>query len=136
MDNGRWSEFSPSMQNALRFARAAAGLRPAPSLPSEVQEADLLVGMILSHPDSSDPQVFFSNYGLVAGQALPEDYPLVTADNLNQQLSQVDQDELPALSDELESILDLSYDMGVKSRDGKVHMHHVWANFLFEAADI
>jgi hypothetical protein len=100
-------QLSSSSKAALRFAWAAAQERadqdPSGAL---VNPWDLLIGIVLSHPGTSEPELTFRHFGLFVGQALPEDYPRLTPEALNQRLAATPPTGDPPLSDETRSIVD------------------------------
>src|SRR5258707_5446234 len=106
MDSGM-IQLSSSSKAALRFAWAAAQERadqdPSGAL---VNPWDLLIGIVLSHPGTSEPELTFRHFGLFVGQALPEDYPRLTPEALNQRLAATPPTGDPPLSDETRSIVD------------------------------
>ena len=100
------NRLSVSSQAALRFAWAAAQERedrPPPS--AEVNPWDLLVGMVLAHPGTSEAELTFRHCGLVVGQALPSDYPQLTQEALNEHLAETPVTVDPPLNDEADAIV-------------------------------
>src|SRR4051794_7598070 len=74
-----WAELSKSSKEALRWATAMARLRAdragRPLDDADVDEDDLLVGIMLSHPGDSEPRQLLAHVGATAADVLPPDYP-------------------------------------------------------------
>ncbi len=125
--------YSPSTQTALRFAWAAAAVRlghASPSSSTPVGLDDLLVGVLLAHPGTSEPQVCFQHFGLVAGQVLDDRYPRLTADSLNRRLDELKSPEMPAISPEAQGVLSVADSRRSSSKDGRVHLSFLWQGLL------
>jgi predicted nuclease with TOPRIM domain len=117
---------------ALQFAWAAAqertGHEPAEA---EVEASDLLVGMLLSDPEHSEAERAFRHFDLVAGQALPEGYPPLTADGLNRRLSAMSTGEPPPLAREAEALVQNAISFATSaSRAGEADLCSLWAALL------
>jgi KAP family P-loop domain len=74
-----WGELSLSSKDALRWAAAMARMRAdragRPIDGAEVDEFDLLVGIMLAHPDRSEPRQLLEHVGASAADVLPPNYP-------------------------------------------------------------
>lgn len=127
-----WELLSESSRRALLFASAAAQERTAlEKSRAEIDCWDLLVGILLSHPGQSEAELTFSHFGLVAGQALPDGYPQLTADGLNNQLAQMSPDENPVLSEEAGAVIREAIGFGrAASADGVAELRSLWAALL------
>jgi hypothetical protein len=67
------SALSPSSRRALGFALAAARQREPDSA---VEPDDLLVGLLLAHPDEAgEARVLLAHFGLTGRDVLAPDYP-------------------------------------------------------------
>ena len=76
------------LTRAFQFAWAAAQERTSNPPPSAVVDGwDLLVGMLLADPGKSEAEQTLRHFSLVVGQALPVDYPRLTAEILNRRLA-------------------------------------------------
>jgi KAP family P-loop domain len=75
-----WEELSQSSKQALRWAGAMACLRADRAGRSvdraAVDEYDLLVGIMLAHPDTSEPRQLLAHVGASAADVLPSNYPV------------------------------------------------------------
>ena len=119
----QYGALSPSSRRALGYALAAAHLRAGE--PSAVVEPDdLLVGLLLSHPDEAgEARVLLAHFGLTARDVLPPDYPPVTADDLRRQTVGVSLEVLPPLAQETES--------AVRSASaGEIDLRHLLGGLL------
>jgi hypothetical protein len=74
-----WGELSLSSKQALRWAAAMARMRAdragRPVDGAEVDEFDLLVGIMLAHPGRSEPRQLLEHVGASAADVLPPNYP-------------------------------------------------------------
>lgn len=132
MEGGGWDSLSISSQNALKFAWAAARVRTGFNPPSaEVDPWDLLVGIVLSHPGYSEAELAFRHFGLVVGQALPDDYPRLSVEELNAHLSAMSPSESPPLTREAQAIVEKAAASGVPaSRADVAELRSLWAALL------
>jgi hypothetical protein len=95
----RYGKLSPSTHAALGWAAAAACNRAQRAEPVDVEPADILVGLLLSHArPNGEARVLLSHFGLTARDVLPEAYPLVSGDELQRYADGVSATELPPLS--------------------------------------
>jgi KAP family P-loop domain len=101
VDSPVWDQLSDSSKQALRWAAAAARLRAdRAGLPVdrvEADEFDLLVGIMLSHPDTSEPRQLLAHIGASAADVLPADYP-VPGKDIERYGAQIPADRAPALT--------------------------------------
>ncbi len=73
---------SPSVQEAIEWASVAARLW-ATDEPAVVEPEDLLVGLLLAHPDrDGEVWALLDHFGLTVRDVLPPDYPAVNLDDL------------------------------------------------------
>jgi hypothetical protein len=105
MDARQYKAISPSSRRALGYAHAAALLRRrAPD--AFVEAEDLLVGLLLAHPDrDGEARVLLTHFGLTGRDLLPRDYPPLTVDDLRSRTRLVPPDDPPPLSPQVERIL-------------------------------
>ena len=75
-----WGELSVSSKKALRWAAAVARFRAdragRPVEGADADEYDLLVGLMLAHPDDSEARQLLAHVGASAADVLPPDYPV------------------------------------------------------------
>jgi hypothetical protein len=75
-----WDELSRSSKSALRWAAAMARMRADRAGRSvegaEIDEFDLLVGIMIAHPAQSEPRQLLAHVGASATDVLPPDYPV------------------------------------------------------------
>ena len=125
--------YSPSTQAALRFAWAAAAVRQGHASPSSstlFDLDDLLIGTLLSHPGSSEPELCFRHFGLVAGQVIDDGYPRLTADSVNRQLDTLTSRDMPASGGDVAVALDLAVSRARQAKDERVHLAFIWYGLL------
>ena len=134
MDRSDWPEgFSPSTQAALRFGWAAAAARqghPVPTPSTPLDPDDLLVGTLLAHPGTSEPEICFRHFGLVAGQVLDDQFPRLNADTLNRTLGRLTSPDMPACTQEATSVLAVAEERRSRAKDGRVHLPFLWHGLL------
>jgi hypothetical protein len=93
----QYDTLSPSSQRALGFAEAAARHRTG-GPHAVVEPADLLIGVLLAHPDTEgEGRVLLTHFGLTARDVLPENYPPVTAEDLRQHAAGISFDPPPPI---------------------------------------
>jgi hypothetical protein len=104
-----WDQLSRSSKQALRWAGAAARARREldDGLPddAEVDEYDLLVGILLAHPRRSEPRALLDHVGATAAELLPPTYPSLDADLLERHVVAVSEDGPPEMADQAVRIL-------------------------------
>jgi hypothetical protein len=111
-----WGELSQSSKQALYYAWAAAQERaPDPTATTPLDGFDLLVGMMLSHPGTSEAELTFRRFDLVAGQALPQSYPTLTLDKLEKRLTDLPSDAEYPTSTDVDQILQAAVEAHQKS---------------------
>jgi hypothetical protein len=119
----QYRALSPSSRRALGFAHAAARHRARDAAPL-VEPADVLVGLLLSHPDrEGEARVLLSHFGLTARDVLPPDYPAVTAEDLRHRTAGIAIDAPPPLSPDVERAVE-----SVKQKE--VHLRHLLGALL------
>lgn len=92
---------------------------------------DILVGLLVADPGNSEPEQFFSHFGLVAGQALPDGFPDLQGDNLNRHLAGLTPITPPPTTEEAESIIIQATEMGSSSGDPDVaELSALWAALI------
>jgi len=122
---------SQSALLAVRWAAALAahreGLPPTPQGPA-VEASDLLVGILLAHPDhDGEGRVLLSHFGLTARDVLPPDYPTVSADDLRRRAGNVNLSSLPPIGQSAFRILSQAETNAVS---GRVQLYHLLGAFL------
>ena len=123
-----WGQLSPSSRKALRWARAAARYRaeqegePVNSVP--LNEFDLLVGILMSHPTDSEPRALLEHVGATAVDLLPRTYVLAPPDVLEQHVQYVP-DEMPYASPAVDQALQEAADRQANV-GGTVHLAMVF----------
>ena len=122
------ADLSPSSRRAVQWARAAAAHRqasasgatnpPSPAPPSSptpalVDPEDLLVGVLLAHPDErGEGRVLLAHFGLTARDVLSETYPRLPVAELRQRAAEVQPDLDPPLGPETISVLNAARQLG------------------------
>jgi hypothetical protein len=102
---GLHQALSASSQRALGFALAAARHRVGHES-ALVEPDDLLVGLLLAHPDAAgEARVLLAHFGLTGRDVLSPDYPPLDAADLRRQAAAISPDDLPALAPDSERAL-------------------------------
>src|SRR5689334_4486636 len=123
MDTRRYRALSPSSRRALGYAHAAALLRDR-GPDAFVEAEDLLVGLLLAHPDrDGEARVVLSHFGLTGRDVLPGDYPPLTAEDIRSRARTVATDSPPPLSPDVDRRL-------LSLPENGVHMRHVLGALL------
>jgi hypothetical protein len=124
-----WERLSDSSRQALRWARALARWRGTNANDGElVGDADLLLGILLTHPGRSPAQVLFEHFGLTARQMLPKGYPAVDVKGLTEVAARVP-DEAPPVAETTAQVLEAADRLA--SRAGQVtHLSMLFAALL------
>ena len=124
-----YNNLSPSTARALDWAAAAALLRSGgPERSPEITVADLLVGVLLSHPDQDgEGTVLLTHFGLTARDVLPSGYPAVDATSLQRWAARVGPDTTPPLSGDADAVLGMAQSL---SPDGVVHLRSLLGGIL------
>ena len=116
---------SPSSRRAMAFAAAAARIRDGFGSPV-VRPDDLLVGVLLSHPDrEGEGRVLLGHFGLTARDVLPDDYPQLDPDELRRHTAGLGLDGWPALDPDAERAL-----LGLVEQRDEVHLRHLLGALL------
>ncbi|GAA4603540.1 hypothetical protein BJY16_004655 [Actinoplanes octamycinicus] len=123
-----YRQLSDSAQRALRWAGAAAAHRegrpPGPDGPP-VTGFDLLVGLLLAHPDAEgEAFVLLDHFGLTARDVLPPTYPRVAPDELQRRAAEVTGP--PDLSPLTQAV----FDRLPRRASDKVRLYHVLGALL------
>lgn len=127
---------SRSSRKALRFAWAAAeertGQPTGPELAgAAVDSWDLLVGILLAHPGDSEAELTFRHLGLVAGQALPADYPTLSVEGLNSRLATLPAQLDPTFGADVETLVRTAGEIAASIRDdGLIELRALWVAIL------
>ena len=105
MDAQRYRALSPSSRRALGYAHAAALLRSR-GPDADVAAEDLLVGLLLAHPDrDGEARVVLTHFGLTGRDVLPRGYPPLTGEDLRSRTRLVRPQAAPPLSPAVERSL-------------------------------
>ena len=128
-----WQQLSRSSKLALRWAGAAARARNERNGRSpdnaEVDEFDLLVGILLAHLRDSEPRALLAHVGATAADLLPLEYSLPTEALLERHVRAVSGTTSPGLSDEVEGVL-LDATASFMSSDGFVELRGLFGALL------
>ena len=129
---------SRSSRRALELAWAAAQIRTGREpAEAEVDSWDLLVGILLSHPGYSEAESAFRHFGLVAGQLLPDQYPHLTIEELNQRLFLMGQGQSPPLSKDADEIVGAATSLGITaSKSGIAELRNLWVAMLESSSEV
>ena len=144
------ADLSSSSLRAVQWAGAAAAHRQAsgsgapgsgapgpgdrsgaggPSGPTSalVEPEDLLVGVLLAHPDErGEGRVLLEHFGLTARDVLPDSYPKVPVADLKRRAAEVDQDADPSLGPGTMTLLDAASSLA----GGRVSLRHLLGALL------
>jgi hypothetical protein len=92
-----------------------------------VTENELFLGILLAHPDSrGEMRVFLDHFGLMARDLLPDDYPSLTAENLERATAKVAGADPDTWSPSVNEILDTANSIG----GGDTQLPHVMSALL------
>ena len=109
MESNSWHQLSISSRHALQWAGALARYRAeiegADPASSAADTFDLLVGMLLEHPQNAEPKLLLEHFHLSPGQVLPADYPRPTPEAIERHMRAISPDNLPPLENEAGSIV-------------------------------
>jgi KAP family P-loop domain len=112
---GLYTALSESARRALGFAHAAALQREPDSV---VEPDDLLVGLLLAHPDEAgEARVLLAHFGLTGRDVLSPDYPPLDAHDLRRHTAGISPDDEPPLAPETERALQSLGGTEVQLRD-------------------
>ena len=81
---------------------------------------DLMVGMMLEHPEDSEPKQFLEHFHLSPGQALPPEYPQPLAEAIERHMRMLPADEPPPLQQDAEMVVEMGVKIGMSSGSAKV----------------
>ena len=130
-----WGELSQSSKSALRWAGAMARIRAdrAGGLVDEadVDEFDLLVGIMLAHPGRSEPRQLLAHIGASAADVLPPDYP-VPGKDLERYGAQIPADQSPELTQPLNNAI-LAAANQPRGKDNVVELKSLFGGLLKDA---
>jgi uncharacterized protein YoxC len=128
-----WGELSRSSKSALRWAAAMARMRAdrAGRLvdKAEVDEFDLLVGIMLSHPGRNEPRQLLAHVGASAADVLPPDYP-VPGKDLERYGAQIPADQSPELTQPVDSVV-LAAAEEPRGKDNVVELKSLFGGLLY-----
>jgi KAP family P-loop domain len=115
---------SPSVDNALRWAEACASLSGGGPT---ITPTDLFLGILIAHPDDKgEMRVLLAHFGLTARDMLPDDYPVVTPENLREAAKSVSRPSPDTWDPDVQNILDIAD----STSDGKAQLAHVMGALL------
>ncbi len=117
-------QLSISSRRALLWAGALARYRAEqrgedPSS-AAADSFDLLVGMLLEHPEDAEPKVLLEHFHLVPGQLLPAGYPRPLPEAIERHMRVLDADQPPPLQQDAETIVDSGMQIGMSSGSPEV----------------
>lgn len=117
-----WDQLSRSSKEALRWAAALAALRVAgaTTTPQPINADDLLVGLVLSHPQDGEAGVLLDHFGFGLRPALDPGYPDINLDRLAVVAERLSGDGPPELEADAEAALEAGVERGLSSGSAKV----------------
>ncbi len=124
MESPLFSKLSISSRSMLMWAGALSRYRAEqrgedPS--SAAADAfDLLVGMMLQHPDDSEPMQLLKHFHLSPGQALPPDYPHPLPEAIERHMRMLRADEPPPLQQDAEMVVEMGVKNGLSTGNPEV----------------
>ena len=118
------NQLSTSSRRALLWAGALARYRAEqrgedPSS-SAADAFDLLVGMLLEHPDDAEPKLLLEHFHLVPGQVLPADYPRPLPEAIERHMRMLAPDQPPPLQQDAKMIVEMGIKKGLASGSPEV----------------
>ena len=127
-----WAELSRSSRMALRWAAVMAHIRADRAGRSvdeaEVDELDLLVGIMLTHPDRSEPRQLLAHVGASAADVLPPDYPVPVKD-LERYGAEIPDDRSPQLTKPVDSAIQMAAE-DPRGGDNVIELKSVFGGLL------
>ncbi len=139
VEHGIHQRLSPSSRRAFGFALAAAWLRAGHD-DTGVEPDDLLVGLLLAHPDAyGEARTVLAHFGLTGRDVLAADYPRLDPGELHRLVATIDTDEQPPLSPMVDkAMLSLSsgYEMSSAAGDDVVHLRQVLGALLMTYSEL
>lgn len=118
----QYTELSPSGRRALGYALASAMRRHADPASASVEPDDMLVGVLLAHPDAAgEGRVLLAHFGVGLRELLPKPFHDLTASELEHQAVHVSLELPPPLGPSAESVLADAR----PSDGGTVHLRHL-----------
>lgn len=111
-----WRTSQASLRWAAALASCRHGEEPSDELGPEVNTFDLFVGLLLAHPDQSEPKTMLEHFRLTLGQVLPEDYKRPDAQALEQNLRSIP-DSGPQMDKYVREILEYSESSSTNNPD-------------------
>jgi len=119
------SQLSTSSRRALLWAGALARYRAEqqggdPSSPAAADTFDLLIGMLLEHPDDAEPKVLLDHFHLVPGQVLPADYPRPLPEAIERHMRVLPPEAPPPLQSDAEMTVGTGTQLGLSSGSARV----------------
>ena len=117
MQQDTLSHLSISSRRSLMWAGALSRYR-AEQLGQDPNSAmadafDLLVGMMLEHPEDSEPKQLLEHFHLSPGQALPTGYPLPLPEAIERHMRMLPADRPPPLEPDAERVVDTGLKIGL-----------------------
>jgi hypothetical protein len=118
------SNLSISSRRSLMWAGALSRYRSEqrgedPSS-AAVDAFDLLVGMMLEHPDDSEPRQLLEHFHLSPGQALPPDYPQPLPEAIERHMRMLPADEPPPMQQDAMMVVEMGEKIGMSSGSAEV----------------
>jgi hypothetical protein len=132
----QYDGLSESSKRALAWASATAQERMGgPSAQAVVEPADVLVGLLLAHPDpGGEARVLLEHFGLTARDLLPEGYPQVRPEALQRWGRNIGLSEPPFISSEGERVIESA--QSLKSASGVLELRYLLAGLMDVSSDV
>ena len=134
-----YQRLSPSSRRAFGYALAAAWVR-AGHHDTAVEPDDLLVGLLLAHPDQhGEARTLLAHFGLTGRDVLADGYPPLAPDELHRQAATITVDDQPPLSPPVEkALISLStgYEKSSAAGDSTVHLRQLLGALLATRSDL
>jgi hypothetical protein len=118
------NQLSISSRRALLWAGALARYRAEqrgedPSS-SAADAFDLLVGMLLEHPEDAEPKLLLEHFHLVPGQLLPADYSRPLPEAIERHMRALSPDEPPPLEQDAQMVVEMGTKLGLSTGSSEV----------------
>jgi hypothetical protein len=81
---------------------------------------DLLVGMLLEHPEDAEPRLLLAHFHLVPGQLLPFDYPRPPPEAIAGHMRALSPDQAPLLQPDAQWIVQTGTELGLRTGSPEV----------------
>jgi hypothetical protein len=81
---------------------------------------DLMVGMMLEHPDDSEPKQLLEHFHFSPGQALPPNYPQPLPEAIERHMRLLPLDQPPPLQQDASTVVEAGLNIGMRSGSSEV----------------